>query len=106
VFLVSDRNELLRLDRATGERIWGVELPYYTARKLRKRDEIYAHFGPVLAGGRLLVASSDGQIRSYDPASGALVGTTALKGGAASAPAIVNGTLYVMTGKGQLAAFR
>jgi outer membrane protein assembly factor BamB len=106
VFLVSDRNELLRLDRVTGERIWGVELPYYTARKLRKRDEIYAHFGPVLAGGRLLVASSDGQIRSYDPASGALVSTTALKGGAASAPAIVNGTLYVMTGKGQLAAFR
>ncbi|SFR47444.1 Outer membrane protein assembly factor BamB, contains PQQ-like beta-propeller repeat [Litoreibacter janthinus] len=106
VFLVSDRNELLRLDRETGERIWGVELPYYTARKLRKRDEIYAHFGPILAGGRLVVASSDGQIRSYDPASGALVGTTALKGGAASAPVIVNSTLYVMTGKGQLAAFR
>ncbi|RLJ41530.1 outer membrane protein assembly factor BamB [Litoreibacter meonggei] len=106
VFLVSDRNELLRLDLATGERIWGVELPYYTQRKIRKRDEIYAHFGPVLAGGRLVVASNDGQIRSYDPATGALVGTTALKGGAASAPAIVNGTLYVMTAKGQLAAFR
>lgn len=106
VFLVSDQNELLRLDRATGERIWGVELPYYTAKKLRKRDEIYAHFGPILAGGRLVVASGDGQIRSYDPASGALVGTTDLKGGAASAPAIVNGTLYVMTNKGQLAAFR
>lgn len=106
VFLVSDQNELLRLDRETGERIWGVELPYYTARKLRKRDEIYAHFGPILAGGRLVVASSDGLIRSYDPASGALVGTTALKGGAASAPVVVNGTLYVMTDKGQLAAFR
>ncbi|TDT77511.1 putative pyrroloquinoline-quinone binding quinoprotein [Litoreibacter halocynthiae] len=106
VFLVSDQNELLRLDRATGERIWGTELPYYTARKLRKRDEIYAHFGPILAGGRLVVASGDGQIRSYDPASGALIGTTALKGGAASAPVVVNGTLYVMTGKGQLAAFR
>ncbi len=106
VFLVSDQNELLRLDRATGERIWGVELPYYTAKKLRKRDEIYAHYGPILAGGRLVVASNDGKIRSYDPASGALVGTTDVKGGAASAPAIVNGTLYVITGKGQLAAFR
>lgn len=106
VFLVSDRNELVRLDRDTGARIWGVELPYYTTKKLRKRDEIHAHFGPVLAGGRLLVASSDGVIRSYDPASGALLGTTNLKGGAASAPAIVGGTLYVMTTKGQLAAFR
>ena len=106
VFLVSDQNELLRLDRETGDRIWGVELPYYTRRKLTKRDGIYAHFGPMLAGGRLLVASGDGQIRSYDPASGALLGTTDLKGGAASAPVIVNGTLYVMTAKGQLAAFR
>ncbi|WP_298261951.1 PQQ-like beta-propeller repeat protein [uncultured Litoreibacter sp.] len=106
VFLVSDQNELIRLDRETGARIWGVELPYYTSKKLRKRDGIYAHFGPLLAGGRLLVASGDGQIRSYDPASGAFIGTTDLKGGAASAPAIVNGTLYVVTAKGQLAAFR
>lgn len=106
VFLISDRNELLRLDRATGERIWGVELPYYTRRKLTKRDGIFNHYGPLLAGGRLIVASGDGALRSYDPASGALVGSTDLKGGAASAPAIVNGTLYVVTSKGQLAAFR
>lgn len=106
VFLVSDQNELMRLDRDTGERIWGVELPYYTNKKIRKRDEIYSHYGPILAGGRLIVASGDGLIRSYDPTSGALVGTTELKGGAASAPVIVNGTLYVMTNKGQLAAFR
>ncbi|MEP3347597.1 MAG: PQQ-binding-like beta-propeller repeat protein [Litoreibacter sp.] len=106
VFLVSDQNELLRLDRETGERIWGIELPYYTKRKLAKRDEIYSHFGPILAGGRLVVASGDGLIRSYDPASGALVGTTELKGGAATAPVVVNGTMYVVTNKGQLAAFR
>ncbi|WP_107846185.1 PQQ-like beta-propeller repeat protein [Litoreibacter ponti] len=106
VFLVSDRNELIRLDRDTGEKIWGVELPYYTARRLQRRDEIYSHYGPILAGGRLIVASGDGALRSYDPATGALVGNVALKGGAASAPAVVNGTLYVMTGRGQLAAFR
>lgn len=106
VFLISDQNELLRLDRETGARIWGVELPYYTRRKLTKRDGIYSHYGPMLAGGRLVVASGDGELRSYDPASGALVDTTPLKGGAASAPAIVNGTLYVVTSKGQLAAFR
>ena len=28
-----------------------------------------AHFGPVLAGGRLLVAGGDGQLRLFDPAS-------------------------------------
>lgn len=106
VFLISDRNELLRLDRETGARIWGVELPYYTRQKLQRRDEIYSHYGPVLAGGRLVVTSGDGVLRSFDPASGALVGTVEIKGGAASAPAIANRTLYVVTSKGQLAAFR
>ncbi len=106
VFSISDQNELLRLDRETGLRIWGVRLPYYTARKLTKRDEITAHYGPILAGGRLIVASGDGSLRSFDPDTGASLGEVALKGGAASSPAIVNETLYVVTRKGQLAAFR
>lgn len=106
VFMISDQGELLRLDRETGERIWGKRLPYFVNRKVKRREAVYAHYGPVLAGGRLLVASNDGLMRSYDPATGSLVGTTDLKGGAASNPAIVNGTLYIVTEKGQLAAFR
>ena len=33
---------------------------------------IYAHYGPVLAGGRLWVASSDGVLRGFEPVTGAL----------------------------------
>lgn len=106
VFMISDQGELLRLDRETGERIWGKRLPYFTARKIKRRDEIYANFGPILAGGRLIVASNDGLIRSYDPATGALIGSTPIRGGAGSNPVIVNGTLYIVTAKGQLTAFR
>ncbi|MDA8747738.1 PQQ-binding-like beta-propeller repeat protein, partial [Litoreibacter sp.] len=106
VFMISEQGELLRLDRETGERIWGERLPYFVQTKIKRRDEVYSHYGPVLAGGRLIVASNDGLIRSYDPATGALIGTTPIKGGAASNPAIVNGTMYIVTGKGQLAAFR
>ncbi len=106
IFMISDQGELLRLDRTTGTRIWGERLPYFVNRKIKRRQAVYAHYGPVLAGGRLLVASDDGQIRSYDPVNGALVGTTPIRGGAASNPAIVGGTMYVITSKGQLAAFR
>ncbi|MFY0691146.1 MAG: PQQ-binding-like beta-propeller repeat protein [Paracoccaceae bacterium] len=106
VFLISDQAELMRLDAGTGEKIWSELLPYFTRSKLKRRQTVYAHYGPILAGGRLLVASDDGLIRSYDPATGALVGTTELRGGAASNPIVVNGTLYVVTEKGQLAAFR
>lgn len=106
IFMISDQGELLRLDRATGARIWGERLPYFVNAKVKRRNAVFAHYGPVLAGGRLIVASDDGLIRSYNPNTGALVGTTEIKGGAASNPAIVGGTMYVVTGKGQLAAFR
>lgn len=106
VFLMSDRNRLVRLDAKTGAFIWAQPLPLHTTERERKRAEIHAHFGPLLAGGRLVVASSDGVIRSFDPANGALVKEVALPGGAASAPITVGGTLYVVSKGGNLLAYR
>ena len=108
VFMVNDLNQLLRLDAADGSVIWRVALPDFveTGSFLRRGRTVHAHFGPILAGDRLIVASSDGQLRSFDPTTGALVGSVALPGGAASAPAIANGVLYVVNKSGQLLAFR
>jgi outer membrane protein assembly factor BamB len=108
VFMVNDLNELVRLDSETGEPIWRVALPDFveTGSFLRKGRTVYAHFGPIMAGNRLVVASSDGQLRSFDPTFGDLVGRVALPGGAASSPAIANGVLYVVNKNGQLLAFR
>ena len=72
----------------------------------RRRRAVFTHFGPILAGGRLIVASGDRQIRMFDPVSGALVQTVALRGGAASHPIVVNNTLMVVTGDGRLTAYR
>ena len=106
VFLVSDQAQLVRLDAATGARIWAVDLPYYTADAPKKHKSVFAHFGPVLAGGRLIVASDDGLIRFFAPQDGALLGQLALPGGAAADPVVAGGTLYVVTSNGQLHAFR
>lgn len=106
VFAVNDESELVRLDAATGAAIWRVDLPYFTDTKVKKQGRIYAHFGPVLAGGRLIVASSDGVLRVFDPASGRLVGQAPLPGGAATAPVVAGQTLYVVSRDGQLHAFR
>ena len=106
VFLISDLGELVRLNADTGARLWGVELPLFTTERAQRRKGVYAHYGPVLAGGLLRVASSDGQLRSFDPASGSLVASVPLPGGAASNPIVVGETLYVVTGNGQLLAFR
>ncbi|WP_421703926.1 PQQ-binding-like beta-propeller repeat protein [Aliiroseovarius sp.] len=106
VFVVSDQAELLRLDAETGERIWGVPLPYYTKERQRRRKGIFANYGPVLAGGRLWVGSSDGTLRGFDPVDGSEVAQVAIPGGAASRLLVVNGTAYLLSGKGQLLALR
>lgn len=106
VFAVNDQAELIRLDAATGGTIWRVQLPYYTSGRVRKQGRIHAHFGPVMAGGRLFVASSDGVMRIFDPNSGALVAQAQIPGGAAAAPAIAGQTIYVVSRNGQLHAFR
>jgi len=106
VFLISDQAELIRLDAETGARIWGTELPYFKREKARKSKAIYAHYGPVLAGGSLWIASNDGTLKSYDPVTGAARASVDIPGGAASSMAVAGGTMYMMSGRGQLLAFR
>ena len=106
LFLINDLNELVRLDAADGTPIWRVALPKFEERRLRKRKTLYGQYGPIIAGGRVIVASGDGLLRQFDPVSGTLVGQIALPGGAASNPVVANGTLYVVSARGQLLAFR
>lgn len=106
LFFVSDRNELLRLDAASGERVWGSELPLFVNARERRRRAVFTHFGPILAGGQLVVASGDGALRFFDPTSGAQTREISFRGGAASNPIVMNGTLYVISESGRLLAFR
>jgi outer membrane protein assembly factor BamB len=106
VFAVTDQNELIRLDANDGSKVWGYKLPNFVKNRPRKAAEIYSHHGPVLAGGRIIVASNDGKLRSFDPRDGSLVGSVDIPGGATTAPAVAGGTLYVVGRKGQLHAFR
>jgi outer membrane protein assembly factor BamB len=106
VFVVNDEARLVRLDAGSGAVIWSAEMPYYTRDKAKNRKAISAHYGPVLAGNRVVVASGDGALRMFDPTNGALVATADIPGGAASAPALAQGLLFVVGGNGQLHAFR
>ena len=107
VFLMSDQAELIRLNARTGARIWGTQLPDIVPQRRQRRErDVYAHFGPILAGGRLWVASSDAMLRAFDPVDGTLAYETVLGGGAATRPIVVDGVMYVVNADGQLLAFR
>lgn len=106
LFFVNEQNQLVRLNASDGSHVWVKGLPDFVKARPRRQVARYAHYGPVLAGGRLYVASSDDTLRAFDPASGEIVYSTAIPGGAASSPIVVDGTLYVVSKKGQLLAFR
>ncbi|MFW2586705.1 PQQ-binding-like beta-propeller repeat protein [Sagittula sp. SSi028] len=108
VFFVSDRHQLVRLNANTGTPVWEIDLPGYkpTRRPNKRRADAYANLGPVMAGGRLWVAGSDGQLRGFDPASGAQVASIEIPGGATTRPVVAGNTLYVVSKKGVLHAYR
>ncbi len=106
LFFVSDKSQLVRLDAATGETVWAQNLPLFTRERIRRRKAVTVHRGPMLAGGRLILASDDGQLRQFDPVTGAQTGALVLPSGAARNPVVAGGTLYIVTENGQLAALR
>ena len=106
VFLINDLNELVRLDAASGAPVWRVALPTFGDKPTARQRSVFAHRGPVLAGGRLIVASSDGLIRQFDPTSGAALASLDIPGGAATNPVVAGQTLYIVSKTGQLHAFR
>ena len=108
LFFVSDRNKLIRMDAATGAIIWTKDLPGWVSRRNpnKKRDRSFANHGPILAGGRLIVAGTDGMIRSFSAQDGALLSTVEIKGGATTRPIVAGNTLYVVSGDGVLHAYR
>lgn len=107
VFAISDASSLVRLSARDGRRIWSADLPQFKPVALfRKPRDIFPHFGPILAGGRVWVASGDGALRAFDPVDGRQVKELALGAGAATRPIVVNRTLYVVTDDGLLRAFR
>jgi len=106
IFVVTDELKLARIDASNGDVIWAVDLPRYVKDKPRRRTSVYAHYGPVLAGGRVIVASNDGFLRSFSPEDGSLVHQVEVPGGATTAPVVAGNVLYVVGASGQLFAFR
>lgn len=106
VFMITDRFAVKRLNASDGTEVWSAELPDFKAKRDRRKKDAYAYFGPILAGGQLWVAGSDGLLRSYNPVDGRVTGTVAIPGGAASQPAVAGGKLFILSANGQLHAYQ
>ena len=104
IFAVTDQAQLLAIARATGRIKWMTQLPRYRDEEDKKGSIRWV--GPVLAGNRLILASSRGQIVNVSPTDGAVQSTVETKM-PVSLPLVVAGnTLYVLHDEGTLTAWR
>ena len=106
MFLINDIGQLVRVDARNGKTIWAVDLPTDKTSLSWRSTEVIAHHGPILAGGRLIVASGDGLLRQFDPVSGTELDAVKIPGGATTSPVVAEGVLYVVSKIGKLHAFR
>ena len=104
VFVVTDDAKLMAIARTAGKIRWITQLPAF--HKAKSKSGAISYTGPILAGGRLIVASSEGALMFVDPDHGAVQGQTNLKAGVSLSPVVANNMLYVLDDDGRLHAFR
>ena len=104
VLVMSLDAELVALSREQGRVRWISPLPAFADPE--RRDGRITYAGPVLAGGRVLLASSDGKLLSLDAITGELGETIDVDVPMSVAPVVADGTVYLLGDDGTLIARR
>ena len=73
---------------------------------MEKKKGAIHWIGPVLAGDRLILGSSNSLALAVSPYTGEILGQQTLSGPVAVAPSIAGGTVYVVTDDATLVALR
>lgn len=104
VFVVTEEGKLLCVARATGKVRWVSQLQRY--RKNKAKNGPVSWTGPVLAGNRLILASSEGDVTYVSPADGKIAGTQKVGAPVFLQPVVAGSTLYILDNSGRISAFR
>ena len=104
VYVMTGTAALVCLTRRGGLVRWVRQLPRYEDEEDREGEILWT--GPVLAGGRLVVANSNGEILFLSPRDGEVAGRAEAPGPVLISPAVAGETLYVLTEDASLIALR
>ncbi len=104
IFAVTVDGELVALTRTDGRVRWVSRLPRWRSEK--RRSGAIQWFGPVLAGGRLILTSSDRRMVSVSPQDGRRLDEIRLPAPAFLPPVVAGQQLFVLTDDGTVTAFR
>lgn len=104
IFTLTDEAKLLCIAKANGKVRWMTPLARYRNEKKKKNPIQWT--GPVLAGNRLWMANSRGEIMVGSVTDGTVSPFAKLGSGVSLAPVIANQTLYFLDDGGKITAFR
>ena len=104
VFVMTDEARLLCVARSTGKIRWISKLKRYKNEKKKKKP--ISWYGPVLAGGRLVIANSHGAVWSVAPDEGTATEILDVGNDVSLAPIVANNILYILDDSGRISAFR
>jgi outer membrane protein assembly factor BamB len=104
VFIVSAEQQIAALSRSDGAVTWLTQLPRFADEE--KRTDPLRWLGPIAVGDRLIVAGTNESALSVNPYNGKILGEQKLRGAASVAPSFADGTLFIITDDGTIAAFR
>jgi outer membrane protein assembly factor BamB len=94
VFIITNRNKVAAISRKSGGVRWIKDLP------------AGVWTGPVMGGGKLIVASSEGALAMLSAQTGEILTTIGLKSKIYVPPIIASGTVYLLSDDGDLIAMR
>jgi len=104
VFTTTTTGQVAAMSKLDGTVLWIQQLENFKNAKKRKERTVW--IGPILAGNRLLVASSRGDVTLLDPRSGSILKEMDVKAPVFVPPVIANETVYVLTDEAKLVAFK
>lgn len=106
VFVVTDDARVLCIARGSGKVRWATQLARYRVDKEKKKKDPIVWTGPVLAGDRLILANSRGQLVNVSPLDGKVQSMVKAGGPVSLSPIVAGNTLYVLDNDGRLTAWR
>jgi outer membrane protein assembly factor BamB len=104
LFVITDDARLICLSRANGKVRWITQLRGFKNEK--KKSNAYTWFGPVLAGNRLWLTNSAGELVAVSPTDGSKGATIEVGEPITLPPVVANQTLYILDQKGRVSAYR
>lgn len=104
VFVVTTDGQVAAMSKLDGSTLWLTQLENFKNQEKRKERTVWT--GPIMAGNRLVVASSRGDVFMIDPRSGSILKEMDVKGSVFVPPVIANETVFLLTDDAKLVALK